>query len=263
MKNISSLFAKIPLEIFIVFLLIFIWWSIAASGLVSKTLIASPVEVLGAIRKAFSSDATNREAFQFHAFATIGRALFGWVIAMFFGAIIGIFIARLTYLSRGSDLVIELARALPPILVFPLFLIGFDFDPPAYVWTVIFGCLPVMILAVSSGVRSKSNEKIEMLRLSGAKTPIISAAKVLDAVPDILLGGRLTLAIATTISVVTEMVFTPRSGFGIGALARDAQLDFNTPLFYACLITIGLFGYASNYLLRVCEEKFSYRIIEG
>jgi len=80
-------------------------------------------------------------------------------------------------------------------------------------------------------------------------------AYAMELVPGIFLGGRLAMSMALIITVVSEMVFTPRNGLSLGALARDSQIDFNTPAFYACVLFAAIFGLSANMALKYGEHR--------
>ena len=73
--------------------------------------------------------------------------------------------------------------------------------------------------------------------------------------PSFILGARITFSYAIIVTVVSEMVQSPRNGFGIGVVVENAGLAFNTPLFYTCIILVGLFGYLFNLILKYIENK--------
>ena len=77
----------------------------------------------------------------------------------------------------------------------------------------------------------------------------------MEILPSIFLSARLSYSFALIIAVVTEMVFTPRDGWALGALARDSEINFDTPMFYACVLIIGGYGYLINLLFKLIEQK--------
>jgi len=233
-----------------------IWWIVSETGLIGKTLIATPAEVWEVIVQAFSLDARTSEKFQLHALATISRALIGWFIAGISGIFFGVLIGSVYRLYTSTEIVSEFIRAIPPILAFPLLLVAFNYGEKAYIWTIVFGCFPVMLLTVAKGVINVPQSRLDVMKVFNIKPSVSSFIKAMEIMPSVFLGSRLTLTIAVTIAVVTEMVFTPRNGLSLGALARDSEIDFNTPMFYTCVIAIGLFGYIANLLLRKLEERF-------
>lgn len=236
-------------------LIMLAWFATTYFGWVGKTLIASPQEVWGVVLQAFASGATKSEQFHIHAAHTILRALNGWLIATTSGLLIGIGLGSIEILHRATEPVFEFVRSIPPVLAFPLFLVAFNFQDVSFIWTVVFGALPIMVLTVARGTQRVSKARKGMLKAFGAPALVRFVARIFEILPSVFLGARLTLSMSLIIAVVSEMVFTPRNGFALGALARDSEIDFDTPMFYTCVITIGLFGYIMNYCMKQIEHR--------
>lgn len=230
------------------------WVIVTHFGLVGRTIVAGPGEVLATLHRALDPDSSAGRQLFLHAGATFSRALQGWTIALAAGLALGLFVGSRLPLALASEPVLELARAVPPVMVFPAFLIAFNYGPAGYVGTIVFGCLPTMILTVAQGKRSVSRAKLELLEVFAAGRGTRLLVTVMELSPSCILGARITLAMALIISVVTEMVFAPRSGVALGALAKEAEISFDTPLFYAALLVVGGFGYTANVLLRRLER---------
>jgi ABC-type nitrate/sulfonate/bicarbonate transport system permease component len=236
--------------------LLFAWWWAADRDLVGATLLATPGEVFERFMRVGTME-SNYEAIFVHAYETAVRAFEGWLIALFLGIALGVVLGTRKTSYSASEPVFEFARAIPPILAFPLLLVAFDYGEPAYVWTIVFGGLPIMVLAVARGSQAVDVERLEFLRLHQPSRLVRTVARAMEIVPAAFLGARLTFSISLVVAVVAEMVFTPRSGFGIGALARDAEISFDTPTFYACVLLVGAYGFACNLLLKAAERRFS------
>jgi ABC-type nitrate/sulfonate/bicarbonate transport system permease component len=110
-----------------------------------------------------------------------------------------------------------------------------------------------MVLTVARGIQSLDHTRLELLSIHGASPLLKAFASVVEILPATFLGARLTFSVSLIVAVVTEMVFSPRSGSALGALAKDAQISFDTPTFYACIIVLGVYGYAVNAFLRRVE----------
>ncbi len=238
------------------FLVVLCFWSAASRwGLVGKTLLASPAEVWHVLLQSASLPvADERQNVYIHAFYTFGRALEAWCIVLAAGIALGLATGSLYVLFIGAEPLMEFARSIPPVLALPLFLVAFNYGERAYIWTIVFGCLPVMILAVAQGVEQISREKLEILAAYRVARLVRAFAVVMEILPSVFLGARLTLTMSLIIAVVTEMVFTPRNGWALGALARDSEISFDTPRFYSCVLVVALFGYLANVGIRKIEE---------
>ncbi|WP_338430900.1 ABC transporter permease [Synechococcus elongatus] len=248
MKQIAR---RYPL-LFILPVLFLIWQITAGYGLVGKSLLANPKEVIEVLLQGFYPS-SGGQAIYAHALETIARALSGWSLSLIIGLILGTIlgISSLTY--RSSEPILEFIRAIPPIMFFPLFLVAFDFGSPAYIWTITIGCLPIMTLSVSRGIQNLDYSRLELLKVHDVASSIRTLASVIEILPSALFGARLTLSLSLIISVVTEMVFSPKTGYALGALAKDSQISFETAKFYACILILGTFGYFMNAIIRQIE----------
>jgi ABC-type nitrate/sulfonate/bicarbonate transport system permease component len=184
-------------------------------------------------------------------------------VALALGIVCGVIIGSIFVIFIGSEPVVEFARSIPPVMAFPLFLVAFNYEESAYIWSIVFGCFPIMILAVSRGVSGISTEKLELLTVYRVRALVRWFTMSMEILPSVFLGARLTLTLALVIAVVTEMVFSPRSGWALGALARDSEIDFDTPTFYACVLIIGAFGFIANVALRKVEQRLDVQTVVG
>jgi ABC-type nitrate/sulfonate/bicarbonate transport system permease component len=235
--------------------LLIIWILLSYSGLINETLLAKPVEVWQVVVQSFSSEATKSQQLHVHFISTVWLSFKGWALSITFGVIIGIIIGQSQKILSLLEPTIELVRAIPPILAFPLFLVAHNFGMQAYVWTIVFGCMPIVIIPVAQGVRSINKAPFEILDMSLVKKWVKQLLYFVQILPSIILSARLSFSFSLIIAIVCEMVFTPRSGWALGALARDSELNFDTPLFYGCALTIGIYGYIINRFLSDLEKR--------
>jgi ABC-type nitrate/sulfonate/bicarbonate transport system permease component len=162
-------------------------------------------------------------------------------------------------IEAAGYLPLELSRAIPPILVFPVLLVAFDYADGAYEATIAFGCAPIVALSVATALRRSGGTRFEVLEVFGATAATTRWARVLDLLPSLLLAARVALSLSLVIAVVTEMVFAPRSGLGLGAYAKDAEMTFDTPGVYASMLLIGGAGLALNVALSAVARRFDAR----
>jgi ABC-type nitrate/sulfonate/bicarbonate transport system permease component len=238
------------------FLLLAAWYLVTRVGWVGKSLLASPLEVAVVLADGFNP-AGPANAVYHHAWDTAVRGLAGWSIALGLGSLAGLLMGMNSIIYRAWEPVVEFARAIPPIMAFPLLLVACDFGPTAYVWTIAIGCLPIMMLSVSRGIQHMDHSRLDLLAMHGASRQLRIAISVIEIMPATLFGARLTFSISLIVAIVTEMVFSPRSGFALGALAKDSQISFDTPTFYACILILGIYGYSANALIRHCEWRLA------
>jgi ABC-type nitrate/sulfonate/bicarbonate transport system permease component len=247
----TGFFGRFPFLISIPVLLL-LWVAAVDFGWIGKSLLAGPGEIAEVLVRGLDP-ATQGAAIYAHAFETIARAGLGWAIAFFVGGAIGLVLGLSKAAYRAVGWAFEFTRAIPPIMAFPLLLVAFNFGTPAYVWTIAVGSIPIMALTVARGIRSLDRTRLELLLVHGGAPPLRLLASVVEILPTTFLGARLTFSISLIVAVVTEMVFSPRSGHGIGLLAKDSQISFDTPTFYACIVVLGVYGYTMNAGMRRLE----------
>jgi NitT/TauT family transport system permease protein len=221
-----------------------LWWLVAELRWIGPTLLASPPEVAARLAQGVVWR---------HGAATVERALCGWVLAVLLGKLIGLLLGARGPWWRAFEPGLELVRAIPPVLAFPLLLVAFDFGEPAYLGAILFGCTPVMVLGVARGTQQVPAARREVLVAFRVDRLTRLAVVCMEILPFSVLSARLCFSISLIVAVVTEMVFTPRSGNALGALARDAEMSFDTPTFYACVLLVGGYGYLGNRVLARLE----------
>ncbi len=235
-------------------LLLLTWFVVSHFGLLGATLIASPAEVWHTLAASLLSPPSGDTDFRAAAMGTILRATEGWAVSLVLGIPLGLILGRIALAYEILEPVLEFFRSIPPILAFPVLLVIFNYGTPSYVWTIVFGGVPIMILTVAKGTLQVSRERLEILEIFNVAPYVKAFATTMEILPSVFLGMRLIFSISLVIAVVCEMVFTPRSGNALGSLARDAEISFRTPLFYACVVVVGAYGYAVNSLFQGLER---------
>jgi ABC-type nitrate/sulfonate/bicarbonate transport system permease component len=240
-------------SIIVIPLLLLLWYFSCLHGWVGKSLLASPQEIFSVFKTALHPAAAGEALFR-HAQDTMVRAFIGWGLALSGGILAGLLLGLNAVIYRAFEPLLEFIRSIPPIMGFPVFLVAFNYGSPAYIWTIAVGCLPIMVLTVARGVQSLDRTRLDLLKIHGVSSPVKCFAAVMEVLPSIFLGSRLTFSIALIVSVVTEMVFSPRTGFALGALAKDSEISFDTPTFYACIVILGIIGFTINAVMRGAER---------
>jgi taurine transport system permease protein len=241
--------------IFSVVIAIALWWVAYAKGIWGQTLLAGPGEVVSRLMLTNPSDSLQTQNLYEQLAGTLNRALEGWVLGLLLGAIGGVLIGQSRLVYSASEPVIEFIRAVPPVLAFPLLLVAFNYTHASYVWTIVFGCAPVMFLTVAQGVLAMDRKRLEIFAVYQKSGGWRLVARIMEILPSFFLGARITFSLSLIVAVVTEMVFTPRSGPGIGGIARDAEASFQTPTFYAAVLLIGVCGFVGSWLLQQLETR--------
>jgi ABC-type nitrate/sulfonate/bicarbonate transport system permease component len=174
--------------------------------------------------------------------------LIGGAVGLAFGIALGIF----HIFDRLMEVTIEAIRPIPSIALLPIALIALGFGYRMEILIVAFACVwPILILsrAAVGGVEPRLIEVSRALRLSPADR--VRKIIIPAALPRIFLAFRLAAGIALIVAVTVEITINP---IGLGAAIMTAQQALRPDLMLACLVWIGVIGYALNAGLVVAQR---------
>lgn len=184
---------------------------------------------------------------------TLVRAGIGFLIALLIMLPLGILLGRVRVLGDLVEPVIEFIRPLPPIAVVPVAMIFFGTGDTAKIFVVVWSAsFPILINAMEAvqGAHPMLSNVARSLRLSRAET--MWHIDLPAALPQIMAGVRLAVAISILIAVVAEMLLSTN---GIGMYLAQAQERFEIANGLAGLLVIALVALAINYAVLAIERK--------
>lgn len=183
--------------------------------------------------------------------ATATTLLFGIVIAIFVGTILGLLNGVSPALRRATEPVLEFLRAIPPPAAVPVAILFLGYDASMKLTVVVLAAIWPILLNTSSAA-----ERINPLLIDVARSFRLSWIDRLwrivlpSVVPAILLGIRVSLPLAIVVTLLVEMLTSIE---GIGALMIGAQRNFQSSQVYGLLVLIGLFGFLVNDVFAAIE----------
>ena len=111
---------------------------------------------------------------------------------------------------------------------------------------------PVTNAQDPTGAFCSSPGAIEQVRYGCSLGALASVIAIPGAMPDILAGARVSLAIALILAVVTEM---QASQPGLGQNILLAQRSYRSAELYSGVVVLGLLGFAINHALQLIERR--------
>jgi ABC-type nitrate/sulfonate/bicarbonate transport system permease component len=176
------------------------------------------------------------------------RVCSGWGLGMLIAIPIGLFIGRIEILRRIFEPFIDFFRFIPAIGFLTLFLMWFGAGEKSKVVLIMYATVFVILINTITGVLSIDKNRLEAARSLGAsEIQIIYSVLIPSALPHIFTGIRLGLGGAFTSIVAAEMLAAKE---GIGFLIYTSRLYFRTDWIFVGLLTLGLLGYISDWLIR-------------
>lgn len=186
---------------------------------------------------------------------TLYRAFLGIALAAVFGIPIGTLLGVNERFHEAFGPTVDFFRSIPATAMLPLFMVMFGIGDQTRVLLVFFSASLIMIVNTYSGVRNVSKTRLAAARLMGAnRWQLLSRVAVMDALPQVFTGLRVSVSLALIIVVVTEMLIGTTAG--LGHRIYDAQLIFNTVEMFSAIILTGLVGTTLNLLLAGVEKRY-------
>ena len=189
--------------------------------------------------------------------ATLARVGAGLGIATLLGSAVGLLLGASRAAWRAAEPTLDFVRSIPPILTFPLCLLGFGYGDDARVAAVVFGTTGIIVLHVASALARAPRARRETLRLCGAgRLAELRELHFWEALPGLVTGLRVALAAALVIAVVTEMLVG--APHGLGVRARDAQIGYRADQLWLVIVVAGAIGWALSSALAAVERRLRW-----
>lgn len=224
-------------------------WQLAGSmGWVSATFLPTPLS----IARAFTDLLVSGELIH-HMGVSMGRAGVGFLI----GGVLGLVFGILTGLFRSVEYVldpsVQVLRLVPHLAIAPLIILWFGFGEVSKIAIIMTGSFFPLYINTFMGIRNVDNKLFEVARVLGF-SPYQKLRRLIlpAALPGILLGLRLSLAVAWIGLVVAELI---GSQSGIGFLINEAKQNSNTEIVFVGIIIFAIVGKLIDSLFRVIERK--------
>ena len=192
-----------------------------------------------------------------HIGASYLRILAGWSIGCALAIPLGLLAGRSALTRMLVEPYIEFFRFIPPIAFIGLFLIWFGLGELSKVLLIVYTALFVTFVNTLAGAMAVEPEKIRAAQCLGATERQIFVHVVVPAtVPYIVTGLRLAMGNAFMTVIAAELVAAQS---GVGHLIWNSRLFAQTDYVFVGIITLGLMGFAANWVLRQVLARVAYR----
>lgn len=187
-------------------------------------------------------------------FYTLSGAISGLIIGSIAGIISGMIIANFIRLYNISSAVIEFTRSIPPVALFPLFMIIFGIGITSKIALITFTITWIMLVNTFYGViySSKIRKKLALLYGTG-KWQLFIDIIFPQALPHIFAGLRIAVSLSLILMITSEMIFG--SNYGLGYRIFESSQTYRIPELYATIFISGCIGFILNKLVILIEKK--------
>jgi ABC-type nitrate/sulfonate/bicarbonate transport system permease component len=230
-------------------------WSLLSGAVVVLKLfnpifLPGPWLVLGSIL-----DMTVRGTLWIHLAATLERVAMGFGVGATLGVALGLAAGQLTPVRNVIEPLVELLRPIPPLALLPMFIVWVGIGEASKIGFITYATFFPIFLTTVTGVRQIDPLLVRAAQSLGARGVALFARVILPAaLPDILTGLRLGVALAFFVIVISEFIGAEH---GLGYLINDGRNFFLVPQMLGAAVVLGLLGYAGNALVRLLERRLT------
>ncbi|PFK60757.1 sulfonate ABC transporter permease [Bacillus thuringiensis] len=249
-KKVRKLNVKVLVRAITIPVIILIIWQLAGVfGLVSKTVLPTPLDIFLAFQELIKTG----ELFG-HLSISVFRAAAGFFIGGGLGIILGTIVGFSMRSEQYLDPSVQMLRTVPHLAVAPLFVLWFGFGETSKVLLIADGAFFPLYVNAFLGIRGVDSKLFDVARvLEFSKRKLITKLILPSALPNLLLGARLSLGVAWVSLVVAELMGSTE---GIGYMIMDARQFSNTDIVFVGIIIFAFVGKFSDSLVRLLEVKF-------
>ncbi len=232
-------------------LLIGAWDLAVRSGMVSKDVLPTPWSVAQALWHGYVGGALWP-----HFWATSTETLLGFALGCAIAFVVGAAVAEFRTLERFIYPYVVALQSMPKVALAPLLIVWCGFGLLSKVVLVALICFFPMFVNVVAGLHSARPELVDLYTaFSAGRWRLFLDVKLPSALPGIFAGLQISLVLALLGAVVGEFVASQQ---GLGSLIQAASLNFDVPVMFACIVTLGLMGAAASMLVRYLQRRLLF-----
>ena len=218
------------------------------SGWISSLTLPKPSDVLGTFWELYQSGLLLK-----HLGLSLSRLITGAALGISAAVSAGVLIGLFSYVRSGLVPVVAAIFPIPKIALLPLFVIWFGIGEGSKYALIALGTFTPMVIATYGAVDNVDRTLIRMGQSFGMSWFSIVRKIVLPgAMPGILSGLRISLAIAIILLVAAEML---GAEFGIGAYILEAGSLYDLERLFAGVVILSLLGVLISAAITFAERR--------
>ena len=196
---------------------------------------------------------TNQGSIWLQIYTTMEEAVFGFLIGVAAGVVVGVLLGQFRFLSDVLSPYIKAVNALPRIVLGALFVIVLGLGISSKIVLAAFLVFFVVFFNAYQGVREVDGNLVNNARILGAsRLQVIRNVVLPSAMTWIIASLHVAFGFAVIGAIVGEVLGAQH---GLGVLITDSQNNFNTDGIFAGMIIIGLIALVAEWLISLLERR--------
>lgn len=231
-----------------------LWWGLSHLPGVNTTFLPSPEAVVAALGRLWDKGFLAEDTWM-----SFMRVSMGFALSVVVAVPLGISMGAFASIRSLFEPMIALLRYMPAPAFIPLLIIYLGLDEPPKVALIFIGTVFFNTLMIMDSVKFVPKDLIETTyTLGGSRAQVLRSVIVPCVVPSLIDTFRINVAAAWNLVVVAELV---AADAGLGKRISLAQRFLQTDEIFACLIVLGVIGFALDlgfrWLMRAtCDWAF-------
>jgi NitT/TauT family transport system permease protein len=188
-----------------------------------------------------------------HAGASLARAAAGFALSVAVGIALGVAMARSRALERFVQPLARLVYPLPKSALIPVLMIWLGIGDASKIAVIFLGTILPVLVSAHQGARGVDRFLVWSARSCGTSERALLLRVILPAaLPDILSGVRMALALTFVLLVSSELLVA-RSGLGylISTFGEGGQY----PAMFAVVLTVSALGFLADRLFLLVMQR--------
>ena len=225
------------------------WQAASRFGLISESVLPSPVEVgRAAVKLAASGELLQNAQVSFL------RAIAGLLVGGGIGFALGLANGLSKLSETLTDSTLQMIRNIPHLALIPLVILWFGIEEEAKLFLVALGVFFPVYVNTYHGVRTVDPQLLEMGRSYGMTRWRLFRQVVLPgALPSVFVGLRYALGIMWLTLIVAETIAAQS---GLGYMAMQAREFLQTDVVVLAILIYALLGKLADSIARALERHF-------
>lgn len=220
-----------------------LWWILSNFTDVNPKFLPSPQDVFGAFQRLWEKGFITQDIL-----ASFGRVAVGFTLAALVSVPLGISMGAFASIRAMMEPIIGILRYMPAPAFIPLLIIYLGLNEEPKIALIFIGTVFYNTLMIMDAVKFVPKDLIETTyTLGGRRWQVLMSVITPYIIPSIIDTFRINIAASWNLVVIAELVAAEE---GLGKRILLAQRFFKTDEIFACLIMLGVIGFALDLIFR-------------